>query len=56
MAQVWIEKIIRHSPHELRLRQNDPTFSPGVAPVRWTVNCFRGSQVLTGAPSRRIGR
>jgi hypothetical protein len=28
MAQVWIEEIISHSPHELRLLSTDPTFWP----------------------------
>src|SRR5215470_2858612 len=30
MAQVWIEEIISHSPHELRLLSTDPTFWPNI--------------------------
>jgi len=34
----------------------DRILKGGVTPVWWRVNCFRGSRVLTGAPSRGIGR
>src|SRR5215831_1484665 len=30
MAQVWIEEIINHSQHELRLLSTDPTFWPNI--------------------------